>query len=184
MFAKDEEMHDIDGVDVWDMLTGRNLTQPRQVTPVTEVSVIEHVAERKVWWKLLTLAGRSHYYDKNQTKYNGTMLPCLQGRQPDPPQPGRTDPIITSPDCAVCNETFPCLFDILGDPNETRNVAKNHPDVVKRLQAFIKKYEVAYVSGRLTEQEIDRSYVKIDDVDTYWNGYFGPCYLSKKSLLF
>jgi hypothetical protein len=46
---------------------------------------------------------------------------CLQGKQPDPKQPGRTDPIVngmaqlksSDNSCPVCNATMPCLYDIL-----------------------------------------------------------------------
>ena len=113
----------IDGVDVWPLLTGTNTTQPRAATPTTEVSLIDTsggggaagssgAAVR--WWKLITLAGQSNYYLKNQTNVPGTDG-CLAGAQPDPPQPGRTDPLVNGR-CPVCNETRPCLYDLLADP--------------------------------------------------------------------
>jgi len=33
--------YDIDGVDVWPLLMGTNLTQPRPITPISEVSIID-----------------------------------------------------------------------------------------------------------------------------------------------
>jgi len=54
----------IDGVDVWDLLTGANSTQPRPYTPVTEVSVVD-ASDSAHWWKLITLAGQSGYCEQH-----------------------------------------------------------------------------------------------------------------------
>ena len=102
----------VDGVDVWPLLIGTNLTQPRTVTPTTETSIID-ASSRSQWWKLIVLAGQSNYYDPNNTRYDGTD-PCLAGRQPDPPMPGRTDSLVNG--CPVCNATMPCLYDLLVRP--------------------------------------------------------------------
>lgn len=70
-------LRDIDGVDVWPMLIGKNTTQPRALTPTTEASIID-AADPTRWWKLITLAGQSNYYLPNQTNIPGTD-PCLAG---------------------------------------------------------------------------------------------------------
>ena len=105
------QTHDIDGVNVWPMLTGANLTQPRRYTPLSEVSVMdlggasegEGEGGEVVWWKLITLAGQSNYYFPNQTAVPSvnTSSECLAGAQEDPPQPGRTDALVDG--CPVCN---------------------------------------------------------------------------------
>ena len=69
-------------------------------------------------------SGQSNYYLPNATQVPGTD-PCLAGRQPDPVQPGRTDPIVNGR-CPICNTSHPCLFDVLNDPTETKNVATSH----------------------------------------------------------
>lgn len=74
-------IHDIDGVNVWPMLTGVNTTQPRLLTPTTEVGIIEATPER--FWKLIVLAGQSVYYTQNNTQTAGTD-PCLAASQPPP----------------------------------------------------------------------------------------------------
>ena len=121
-------------------------TQPRAVTPTSEVAVIDTSENASGhWWKLVTLAGQSNYYTRNQSTIvpaNAT-LPCLSGAQPDPPQPGRTDPIVNGA-CVVCNATHPCLFDILNDPSEQVNVAADHPDRVQHLSALVDFYQVGY----------------------------------------
>ena len=81
------------------------------------------------WIKVVTLAGQSNYYSTNDTQSAGND-PCLAARQPDPPQPGRTDAIVNG--CPVCNMTQPCVYDVLNDPAETTNIVAAHPDAVVR----------------------------------------------------
>eukprot|EP01052_Picozoa_sp_SAG31_P017653 SAG31_NODE_1217_length_9319_cov_20.281345_4_plen_145_part_00 len=123
--------------DVWPLLMGTNLTQPRAVTPTTEVSAID-TSNPKRWWKLIVLAGQSNYYTPNNTRLDGTDV-CLAGRQPDPAMPGRTDALVNG--CPVCNLTFPCLYDIIVDGSESHNIASQHPDVVARLKAQLLSYK-------------------------------------------
>ena len=161
------QIHDIDGVDVWPVLTGTNLTQPRRYTPLSEVSVIDvgdanegegegEGGDGEVWWKLITLAGQSNYYFPNQTAVPSTNASsaCLAGAQEDPPQPGRTDALVDG--CPVCNATQPCLYNILSDPFETINLAPSHPEVVERLARKVAEFEPYYVTGRLTDEELER----------------------------
>lgn len=185
----------IDGADVWPLLTGKTTSQPRAVTVVTEVSAIEVVDEaspdvegdggkgQRRFWKLIVLAGQSNTYTKAGEQVNGTA-PCLAARQPDPPQPGRTDPIVNGPAhdeharaCAVCNATAPCLFDVLSDAQETTNVAALHPDIVARLSKAIAAANAAvFTNGSLGDGAL-AAYTKVDE--SHWGGFDGPCYLKK-----
>ena len=99
---------------------------------------------------------------------------CLAGRQPDPPQPGRTDPVVTGDDCPVCNATAPCLFDVLGDPEEKHNVAAQHPDVVRRLAGALDDASLYYVTGSLDPALLEAKYRRIDNAS--WAGFQAPCY--------
>ena len=88
-------------MDVWPLITGTNTTQPRPLTPVTEVSIVD-ASDPKRWWKLITLAGQSGYYTTNATQIHGNAMSdtvCLASKQPDPKQPGRTDPIVNGTHC-------------------------------------------------------------------------------------
>lgn len=163
----------IDGVDVWPLLTGSNTTHPRKATPTSEAGIIETSGTKK-WWKLVTLAGQSNYYTPNATQYKGSD-PCLHGRQPDPEQPGRTDAIVNG--CPVCNATHPCLYDILADPYEQHNVAKDNPDVVARLAPTLDAYNDHYVTGHLDKSVLEANYTSIPKGT--WGGYTGPCYKRK-----
>ena len=140
----------VDSVDVWPMLTGVNTTHPRPITPTSEAGIVDTApagagGEGK-WYKLVTLAGQSVYYSETANQTDGTDA-CLKARQPDPPQPGRTDPIVNG--CPVCNATSPCLYEILSDPSEKINVASSHPDVVATLAPLLAMYNDAYVTGRI-----------------------------------
>ena len=106
-------------------------------------------------------------------------LNCLAGAQPDPPQPGRTDDFVTG--CPVCNASFPCLFDILSDPSEYHNVAGDHPEVVVGLAEKVAELEPYYVTGSLSEEELNRTYEAIDPSEWSLNGtgFYGPCYRRK-----
>jgi len=68
----------------------------------------------------------------NSTQIHGNDMSntaCLQARQPDPHQPGRTDPIVngmaqlksSDNNCPVCNATMPCLYDILAVRSPVHN---------------------------------------------------------------
>jgi len=160
---------DIDGVDVWPLLTGTNTTHPRPVTPTSEVAVIS--VESMQWWKLITLAGNSNYYYPNQTKMPPNQTECLETHQRDPSEPGRTDPIVNG--CPVCNATLPCLYDLLADPGEHINVAASNPDVVARLTAAVASFEKPYVLGHLSDDELE-PYEEIPNGT--WGTFEGPCY--------
>ncbi len=164
--------HGVDGVDVWPLLVGTNLTQPRAVTPTTEVSVIDASSSTR-WWKLIILAGQSNYYTINNTHISGTDL-CLEARQPDPPMPGRTDSLVNG--CPVCNESSPCLYDVKADPTETKNVAVSNPDVVARLSEALSSYKV-YITGHLSQSTLDVNYTALDH--DHFGNFKGPCYYRK-----
>ena len=162
--------HGVDGVDVWPMLVGTNLTQPRAITPTTEVSVIDASSTR--WWKLIFLAGQSNYYTTNNTHVSAND-PCLEARQPDPPMPGRTDGLVNG--CPVCNESSPCLYDVSegADPTETKNVAAANPEIVARLSKVLLSYKV-YITGHLPQATLDANYTALPA--HHFGNFMGPCY--------
>ena len=205
-------LRSIDSVNVWPILIGTNLTQPRAVTPITEASIISVDGKTGKWWKLITKAGNSIYYEAKtgiQIPANGT---CLEGSQPDPPEPGRTDAIancfqpkldphvcpiceayckvkpwcgncLPVPKCcAVCNSTHPRVYDLLCDPQEKSNVAAQHPEVNALLAPILAASNEHYVSGHLPQAQLERDYEKLD-ATTVWGSFVGPCWKRKPKKL-
>lgn len=177
-------VHPVDSVNVWPLLTGSNTTQPRSLTPVTETAVIQ-IDPDGTWWKLITLAGQSNYYSTEGVQTAGTD-PCLAGAQPDPFEPGRTDPIVNGPGkggkgCPVCNDTHPCLYSLLDDPSEKNNVAAANPTVVQRLRGPLEKSAVPYVSGHLSPAILAAHYTQFPQ--GHWGNFSGPCYARKSSVV-
>merc|ERR1711920_911644 len=76
--------------------------------------------------------------------------------------------------CPVCNYTMPCLYDILADPREERNLAADHPNIVERLRPILDAYNEHYITGHLDAARLAANYKKISSSE--WQGYSGPCY--------
>jgi hypothetical protein len=172
-----------DSVNVWPMLTGQNTTQPRAITPVTETAIIE-ITANGTWWKLITLAGQSNVYTKQGVQTNCTD-PCLAGAQPDPEEPGRTDPIVNGPGeggvgCPVCNDTHPCLYSLLDDPSESTNLASSNADIVARLRRPLVASQTPYVSGHLSNATLAANYTLFPK--DHWGNFSGPCYTRNSDL--
>jgi hypothetical protein len=120
-------------------------------------------------------------YTKDGKQVPGTD-PCLAAAQPDPFEPGRTDPIVNGPGkggpgCPVCNATHPCLYSLLDDPSESKNVAAANPDVVARLSGPLADSVISYVSGHLPAATLAANYTPIPAGT--WGDFVGPCYKRK-----
>eukprot|EP00658_Telonema_sp_P-2_P003173 TRINITY_DN11165_c0_g1_i1.p1 TRINITY_DN11165_c0_g1~~TRINITY_DN11165_c0_g1_i1.p1 ORF type:complete len:124 (-),score=21.71 TRINITY_DN11165_c0_g1_i1:287-658(-) len=122
----------------------------------------------------MCIRDRSQWYHTNQSAVHGDPADCLESAQKDPYQPGRTDPLVNG--CPVCNQSLPCLFDLLTDPGEKRNLASEFPEIVRSLAGPIKRWEEYYVTGHLSEAELEK-YTPV--ADGHWGGFTGPCYLGK-----
>merc|ERR1712190_386592 len=59
----------------------------------------------------------------------------------------------TVPSKLACTVAHPCLFDLLEDPGETRNIAGQHPSIVKRLTKQLNAYEI-YTSASMSDTEL------------------------------
>ena len=120
--------------------------------------------------------------EKSGNQINGSG-PCLAGRQPDPKQPGRTDPIVNGPAlhereaCPICNESVPCLFELMADPSETSNRAGEPAQaerVARLADAIAHANANAYVSGTLDASTLAQNYIPVGSDE--WKGFSGPCY--------
>jgi arylsulfatase A-like enzyme len=123
-----------------------------KLTPATEIHQI--AAHIDVMPTLLALAGQT---DLQQFDFDGiSLLPLLSGQANVEPDrylffhQGRwekgADPELSKfKNCAVRNQRFrfcnnQTLYDITNDPGETKNVADQHPDVVKQMRSAYEKW--------------------------------------------
>lgn len=121
--------YDIDSVDIWPLITGKNRTNPREFLPVTEQTLI---------WK-----GRYKYMSQSWALgFNGWSTP--NNTMIDPP------PMSDSRGGTFCTR---CLFDILNDEEERVNIASDHPDIVDKLATQLSTYK--YIVGpNMTAEEL------------------------------
>ena len=106
--------------------SGQNLTNPREFLPVTEQSLI---------WK-----GQYKFFSSSDSPFgfdgwsltNNTMI--------------RSKPGIT-PTCKNC------LFDLLADEVEEKDISAQHPDIVTKLAAQLKTYQY-YTNASMTAAEL------------------------------
>ena len=89
--------HEVDSINVWPMITGANLTNPREYLPVTEQSLIWK-GQYKYFFSSDSPFGFDGWSDKNNT-----MIPVKPG---------------------VARRCQNCLFDILKDPTETKDISR------------------------------------------------------------
>jgi arylsulfatase A len=104
--------HPIDGKDIWGLMTGEAKERPHEALYYWWDRNLEAVRSGK--WKLHF----PHSYRSLAGKPGG------KGGKP----------------AAYVTEKLPrALFDLEKDPGETKNVATDHPDVVKKLEALAEK---------------------------------------------
>jgi hypothetical protein len=75
--------------------------------------------------------------------------------------------------CAVCTAAEPCLFDVIADPSETTDVAKQNPDIVTQLQAKLATFQ-PYIGTPMTPAEL-LPYTCVKDIRPWWGNFSGPC---------
>ena len=115
------------------MITGANLTNPREYLPVTSKSIIW-----KGRYKLITNAPPTNYYTRNDRRIPDNSTGCGNW--------GQHNHNTTAP---------PCLFDLLADESETSNLAAQLPNIVQQLHTKLLGYAV-YTSGSMSQAELSR----------------------------
>ena len=112
----------LDGIDAWPVLTGAAKDLGREYFPATNQSLIWNST-----WKLITTAPSTHWF----TRADGHVedgWPCRAHGTRNASTQGRWE-------CEVCSDAQPCLFDIVADPQERHDLAKQYPAIVAKMQA-------------------------------------------------
>jgi len=146
----------IDGLDMWPLISGNNLTSPRTEIPVTRNALIS-----------------------GQYKYLVGQLPYAVWTGPSYPNASSAghDPSGTVLDCKDG-----CLFDVVNDPTEHTDIAASNPTIVNELSARLTELSKGFFSNNdtgvnsvLCNQNTNASvpcacYMALE----YWNGFLGP----------
>ena len=167
----------IDGRDMWPVLTGQAADLGREWLPTTNQSLVWNSR-----WKLITAAPATHWYTQETgwLSNNRTAWPCRARGLP-----GRNISTQGIWDCMVCSDAEPCLFDIIADPEERTDVAKQHPDIVTRMQAQMPlvNFNTYTDEALLPEEEpLFDCLSAADSRKDWWGGYLGPCCVPKGTM--
>eukprot|EP01043_Picozoa_sp_COSAG02_P041037 COSAG02_NODE_3371_length_6857_cov_12.629328_2_plen_686_part_00 len=76
--------------------------------------------------------------------------------------------------CNVCTPEFPCLFDLVDDITERKNLASAQPQLVKQMQAKLATYE-AYFGHPIDPELLAEKYDCPADVRPWYGNFSGPC---------
>ena len=87
---------------------------------------------------------------------NGTQILDTRAEWPCGGQPRHGDDlsiINNTAQCFVCIGDNPCLFDLLADAEERKNLAHNYPSVVATMRAKLASFK-AYVHGDMSPHDL------------------------------
>jgi hypothetical protein len=131
-------------------------------------------------WKLYTGADRANRFLRNGTNIHDDHNSCLPN--------GTIRAVVTAlpreekvpSGCPVCAPSAPCLFEVLTDPSETQNLAKDpaHKALVSEMAAKLADYADAIYLPVLTDDNL-ACYNCTFDYGRQWAGFSGPCCLTK-----
>lgn len=187
------QTYGIDGVNLWPtIVTGEENRPLREWLPTTERSLLWDDRANNAMYKLVVNESQTNRFHPNGSQYMDDRNPCLpksvsdaveteayvrkRARESAIMDPGLSVP----PSCAVCSEASPCLYEVLSDPLETVNIAKQKPDIVAKLRAQLSTYQ-PYVPATLTPAQLAcYNCVNVSWVASYGD-YVGPCCLKKSS---
>ena len=76
--------------------------------------------------------------------------------------------------CNVCTNAEPCLFDLYADPEERSDISKDHPELVKQLQAALSAAKNWTIDGKMNASAL-KAYECVTDTNPWWGSFSGPC---------
>jgi hypothetical protein len=176
-------VHDVDGVNQWpSIVSGSTSTR---TLPTTHKSLLVDDGEGHMWKLINGNETRADRFHANGSVYDDPFNLCLPGDGVNGSYGVQFDCHNSlganggggRMSCVVCSDEQPCLFDVIADPLETKNIAKAMPSLAASMKSTLDTY-LPYVPT-LTPGNLD-CYNCSDGGDKHWNatimwrGYPGP----------
>ena len=160
----------VDGLNMWPMISGANLTSPRTEVPLGSAALeanMQKFYNGTVVQGLVTTAAGGLWKlligEVEQNVWTGPLYPNKSSSWVDNPER------CGIPMVPVVGKGG-CLFDLLADPNEHNDVAADHPNIVKELYTRILAYQAGVFSPDRGRD--DGSACKA--ATGTWGGFWGP----------
>jgi hypothetical protein len=172
-------IHPIDGVDIWPtLMSGGSEPVGREWLPTTERSLLWTDGNGHMY-KLIIDEKKANRFYENGTQYMDTSNPCIPGAIGYTPQ---FDGLGVPDSCTVCSATDPCLFDVLLDPSEVKNLAKSLPDVATKMAAKLATF-TPYIPTLSPDNLGCYTCGQGSDAPPhlFWQGFSGPCCVHKNT---
>ena len=143
----------VDGLNVWKLISGLNKTSPRTEIPISENGLIQNEYKYLVGnigyasWTSETFPNTSSM----QHPVEGTILNCSNG----------------------------CLFDVVNDMTEHIDIAKENTQIVKYMANRLDELKKGFFVNNITGTYSCPKYVNNSDCPCWmalnkWNGFWGP----------
>eukprot|EP01083_Nonionella_stella_P294549 1001266_1 len=146
----------IDSLNMWDMISGINLTSPRLEVPIDDTAFIQGNYKLINGSTVAEASWTGYFYPNSTTPQHLISAAYLN-----------------------CTNS-PCLFDVVNDMTEHSNIAKENPDIVeKMMKRFAVVKEGYYTNNEKGFKDLCPSTVNSSDcvcwmsVNTY-KGFYGP----------
>lgn len=166
--------HGIDGVDIWQsLMSGTSASTGRAYLPTTERSLLWD-DDNGHMYKLITSEFLANRFTKNGSQYMDTDLPCLSNATSLAGVHARAaDGLAVPKSCVVCSPAEPCLFDVLNDPSETKNLAKVLPAILSTMVTKLATFQF-YVPA-LSPANLACYTCGDHPPSRWWQNFSGPC---------
>jgi arylsulfatase I/J len=150
-WAAQSDLPPIDSVDVWPMLSGTNLTSPRD-----NIGILYGAKGPLVMGDWKYVAGGVKMIESG---YGGEQYPNTSSAQENRYVDGEH---------IVCPADG-CLFNVVLDPSEENEISSQHPDVVKRLNSVLEEQAKTIWSTSHQQDPACHKYA-----NEHYNGFYGP----------
>eukprot|EP01083_Nonionella_stella_P022659 62666_1 len=150
--AKKYGLPPVDGVNIWPLVSGQNVTSPR-----TQIAVFDNAL----------IDGNYKYLIGNIgfASWGGDKYPNASSVQ-DPVEAVHMD----------CENG--CLFNVVQDTTEHFNIAQDHPDIMSKMANELQRLKQSFYTNNETGEDSCPDNIGMECACWmamhYWNGFFGP----------